>query len=439
VYYETNYAKDPKRWVGHLYSVLNRTGTFADFTAGSSVSLQWAGPKENDSLGRWNFLWQVIIAKELAWRLDSGEGNCYTGFTTRILASMIVSGLWLTNVGIVLTDAKRHIGDLKKPETDAEKAKAEEFKNKGNAALQKKQYQEAFDFYTEAIKIDLGNAVYRCNRSAASLSNDRFEEAEEDAYVSTQLDPKYAKAWSRLGAARLKLGNFKRAKEAYLRGISVAGKDATDQMRQGLKDTQAKLEEAAKEIKDEKNREKQHELRSTYLDQDWDLVGKKVEIHSFVHERQVEGLLFFAERIKWPYINEVRDYAEDVYTNLRGGEIINIHLHDWLYGIVLPGKWFAFKIMTALILCTRSVRDISIAHYYDCGLSLPKRSYWRSRTVLGRVLGCSPGVISLCGWLGPCPPVEFEGPTSTSPSLGKQESTTHPHPHPPSRAARTQT
>jgi hypothetical protein len=28
-----------------------------------------------------------------------------------------------------------------------------------------------------------------------------------------------------------------------------------------------------------------------------------------------------------------------------------------------------------------------------------------------------PGVISLCGWLGPCPPVEFEGPTSTSPSL----------------------
>jgi tetratricopeptide (TPR) repeat protein len=417
VYYDQKYAKDPKRWVGDLYSVLNRTDIFADFTAGSSVNLQWAGPKENDNIGFWNFLWQIIIAKELARRLDSSEGNGYTGFTTRILASMIVSDLWLTNVGIVLTDAKLNTADIKKPETDAEKTKAEEFKNEGNAAMQKKQYQEAVDFYTEAIKIDLGNAVYRCNRSAASFSNDKFEEAEEDAYVSTQLDPKYAKAWSRLGAARLKLGNFKRAKEAYQRAIAVAGKDATDQMRQGLKDAQAKLEEAAKEIKDEKNREKQHELRSTYLDHDWDIVGKKVELHSSVHERQVEGLLFFAERIKWPYINEVRDYAEDVYTNLRGGENIDIHLHDWLYGIVLPGKWFAFKIMTALILCTRSVRDISIAHYYECGLSLPKRSYWRSRTVLGRVLGCLPGVISLCGWLGPCPPVEFEGPTSTSPSL----------------------
>lgn len=297
MYYDQKYAKDPKRWVGDLYSVLNRTDIFADFTAESSVGLQWAGPKENDSIGFWNFLWQIIIAKELARRLDSSEGNGYTGFTTRILASMIVSDLWLTNVGIVLTDAKLNIADIKKPETDAERVKAEEFKNKGNAALQKKQYQEAVDFYTEAIKIDLGNPVYRCNRSAASFSNDKFEEAEEDAYVSTQLDPEYAKAWSRLGAARLKLGSFKRAKEAYQRAIAVAGKDATDQMRQGLKDTQAKLEEAAKEIKNEKNREKQHDLRSTYLDHDWDIVGKKVELHSSVHERQVEGLLFFAEKI----------------------------------------------------------------------------------------------------------------------------------------------
>jgi hypothetical protein len=38
---------------------------------------------------------------------------------------------------------------------------------------------------------------------------------------------------------------------------------------------------------------------------------------------------------------------------------------------------------------------------------LPKKSYWRIRTVLGKVLGCLPGVQSICGWIGPCPPVEF--------------------------------
>src|ERR1700712_1071380 len=118
VYYDQKYARDPKRWVGDLYSVLNRTDIFADFTESSSVGLQWAGPKEDDSIGFWNFLWQIIIAKELARRLDSSEGNGYTGFTERILASMIISDLWLTNVGIVLTDAKLNTADIKKPETE---------------------------------------------------------------------------------------------------------------------------------------------------------------------------------------------------------------------------------------------------------------------------------------------------------------------------------
>jgi hypothetical protein len=44
-----------------------------------------------------------------------------------------------------------------------------------------------------------------------------------------------------------------------------------------------------------------------------------------VHEQQVDGLLFFAERMKWPYINETRDYAEDVYADLRSGDTIPMH------------------------------------------------------------------------------------------------------------------
>ena len=115
--------------------------------------------------------------------------------------------------------------------------------------------------------------------------------------------------------------------------------------------------------------------------------------------------------MRWPYINEVRNYAEDVYSSFHAGGTIDINLHDWLYGIVLPGKWFAFKIMTALILCTPGLKDkAGIAPYFDCGLVLPTRSYWRLRTVMGRVLGCLPRIISLCGWIGPCPKVEFDPP-----------------------------
>ncbi|KAI9867965.1 MAG: hypothetical protein M1813_007787 [Trichoglossum hirsutum] len=186
-------------------------------------------------------------------------------------------------------------------------------------------------------------------------------------------------------------------------------------MRQGLANAKAKIEADIKAINDEKDKAKKGILSKDYDDQDWDISWKSTEHHSHVHERQVEGLLLFAERMKWPYINEVRDYAEDVYSNLRGGQTISFHLHDWIYGVILPGKWFSFKIMTTLILCTPSItQELGSARYYECGLSLPKKSYWRIRTVLGSILGCLPAVISLCGWIGPCPPTEFVPPVAGS-------------------------
>jgi tetratricopeptide (TPR) repeat protein len=417
VYYDQKYAKDPNRRIGDLYGVMNRTDIFANFLTESSVGLQWASPASDDFVGIWNFLRQIILSWELAVRLEHLDGGrSYTGFTERVLANLIISDLWLKHVEMILTDQKIPTEGLTRPDTAEEKAKAEEFKEKGNEAMKLGDYQKAVDLYTEAIKIDLSNAVYRCNRSAALIEVNEFEAAEEDAYIATQLDPNYAKAWSRMGMAILKQGQGKRAKKAYERALQVAGKDATPAMRKGLADAEARIKEAVEAINTEADDEKAHNLRSAFLDEDWEIMGKTPELHSLVHEQQVEGLLLFAQRIKWPYINEVRDYAEDAYATIRGGGTINIHLHDWLFGLTLPGKWFAFKIMTALVLCTPSIREkVGIAHYYECGLSLPNRSYWRVRTVLGRVLGCLPGVISLCGWIGPCPKVDFDPPMPAKP------------------------
>ncbi|KAK0749074.1 prion-inhibition and propagation-domain-containing protein [Schizothecium vesticola] len=407
-YYDQKYAQDRNRWIGDLYSVLNRTDIFCNFTKESSVGLQWATSGE-DSIGLWNLLRQIVLGWELKMRLETLDGaRSHTGFTDRIMGTLIISDLWLKHIEIILVEAKVSTKDLKKAETAEEKAKAEAFKTQGNDALKRGEFQKAVDLYTEAMKLDLTSAIYRSNRSAALLELQQYPEAEEDAYISTQLDPKYAKAWSRLGLAALKQGHAKRAKKAFEKAIQMAGKDATAQMRKGLTDSDDAISEQIKAINMEKDQTKQHALRSDFLDQDWEILGKSPELYSLVHEQQVEGLLHFAERIKWPYINEVRDYAEDAYATIRGGGTINVHLHDWLFGLVLPGKWFAFKIMTALVLCTQSLASkIRIAHYYDCGLALPTRSYWRQRTVLGRVLGPLPGVVALCGWIGPCPPVHI--------------------------------
>ncbi|KAF2278700.1 uncharacterized protein EI97DRAFT_484287 [Westerdykella ornata] len=371
---------DPHRDLAELreftgtMGLLNRSDIFSDFVGTSSIGLEWNNPKKPG--GMWKLLWQIILAKEVIRRFEHGRKDGWTsGFTDRVFASMIVADRWLKHVDIVLADPK--ITDLNetKPPAKELKAKAEDFKKQGNAAFAKHDYEEAIKLYTEAIVID-----------------------PRDAYIA---------------ATAFKLGLVKRAIDAYETAIAVAGKDATDAMRQGLAEAKAKNEADLNAIDQENDMKKREVLRKEYLEQDFEIFGKSIEIHSRLHEQQVEGLLYFAQKIKWPWINEVRDYCEEAYSNLRGGEKLPIDLHDWLFGMILPGKWFSFKIMAALVLSTASIKEgLGVARYYDCGLALPQKSYWRIRTVLGRVLGCTPGVISVCGWIGPCPPVEFIPPLS---------------------------
>ncbi|KAJ0422347.1 hypothetical protein BJY00DRAFT_311068 [Aspergillus carlsbadensis] len=150
-------------------------------------------------------------------------------------------------------------------------------------------------------------------------------------------------------------------------------------------------------------------FREARLEEIWDVLRMKLPMRSVVHERQVEGLLVFAENIKWPYLGEVRDRLRTAHKDFKGGLGINSFLHDWLTGVALPGRWFAFTIMSALIMCTPSLPDLGVAQSYDSGLSLPDCSYWRLRTTLGRILASLTGVVSLNGWIGPCPPVHVIG------------------------------
>ena len=106
-----------------------------------------------------------------------------------------------------------------------------------------------------------------------------------------------------------------------------------------------------KGIENEQDTKKKDALRRKFLDKDHEIGLKNVELHPCCHEQQVERLILFDQRMRWPWINDVRDYAEEAYTNLRGSQITQVGPHGWLYGPALPGKWFIFKIMTALVMC----------------------------------------------------------------------------------------
>ncbi|KAL2842119.1 hypothetical protein BJX68DRAFT_270837 [Aspergillus pseudodeflectus] len=390
-----------------LYEQLNRRDIMADFVQISSVTMQ-AYATEGYSLA--DFIYQMILSKELARRLERYDHvRAYAGFTEKILASLIIADRWFQNTRFVLEDIKMDLSEANRPETEEERERAEELKVQGDRAMDGKEYERAVELYKQTIEIDGRSAVYRCNLSAALASLGKHWASQEQAVNATALDPGYANAWARFGFAEFQLGRTLRAKDAYTRAIEVAGASATVTMKQGLVDAQAKIDATLKAIEEERDKERQDNLRKAHLEEKWDVVGMDLHMRSVVHERQAEGLLVFAEKMKWPYIDEVRDCLETAYKNIEAGFAIDFFLHDWLTGVILPGRWFAFTIMSALIMCSPSIADLGVAQYYNSGLSLPECSYWRVRTVLGRVLASLPGVVSLNGWIGPCPPVQVIG------------------------------
>ena len=138
----------------------------------------------------------------------------------------------------------------------------------------------------------------------------------------------------------------------------------------------------------------------------------KYTLTAINHAIRTEGLLRFAEVIGWPYMDEARQNIEGMYAKLSSqpAEIHN-YLKDWLYGLVLPGKFFRQRLLSCLVLACPATKHLSSAPYYSSGLVVGNKSYWPKRSILARVLGGMSNIQSTCGWIGPVP-----APTKTEPS-----------------------
>jgi tetratricopeptide (TPR) repeat protein len=108
---------------------------------------------------------------------------------------------------------------------------AERLQVYGNAAMHKKKYQKAKDYYTKALDLVPNGPtahVYYSNRAAALLSLRDFDAAVLDAKKSIELKPNYAKAHSRLGLANLLLENYQEAVDAYSLAVEHDPKHKTN-------------------------------------------------------------------------------------------------------------------------------------------------------------------------------------------------------------------
>jgi small glutamine-rich tetratricopeptide repeat-containing protein alpha len=127
--------------------------------------------------------------------------------------------------------------------TEAERKEAEALKSQGNSAMAKKDYSAAIDLYSKALVIVPGDPIFLSNRAAAYSASKDHESAKTDAEAAVAADPKYTKAWSRLGLARFALGDAKGSMEAYQKGIEYEGNGGSDAMKKGYETAKKRVAE----------------------------------------------------------------------------------------------------------------------------------------------------------------------------------------------------
>lgn len=123
---------------------------------------------------------------------------------------------------------------------------AAELKAKGNAAFVAKNYSEAIAEYTKAIEVaapaDAVHVLYS-NRSACHAGLKQYAQALEDANKCIEVNPSFAKGYSRKGSALHGEHQYAEAIAAFQEGLKIAPEDAG--LKKGLADVQRAEEHEA--------------------------------------------------------------------------------------------------------------------------------------------------------------------------------------------------
>jgi len=107
---------------------------------------------------------------------------------------------------------------MKEEYSEEEQKKANDFKEKGNVHFKEARYDQAIDFYTEAIFCKIApaqKAILYCNRSLSNLRMENSSIALFDACETIKLDATNFKGYYRRGQAQAMLGQLQSAVASF--------------------------------------------------------------------------------------------------------------------------------------------------------------------------------------------------------------------------------
>ena len=119
-----------------------------------------------------------------------------------------------------------------------------ELKAKGNAAFSAKNFEEAIDYFGQAIAVDPQNHVLYSNRSACYASLKQYQKAADDAEECVKIKPDWAKGWTRKGAALHGLNDLPKACDAYEKALELEPTNV--QAKQGMDSIEAQMQREMK-------------------------------------------------------------------------------------------------------------------------------------------------------------------------------------------------
>jgi tetratricopeptide (TPR) repeat protein len=381
-------------WIPELYRVLYRRDWLMDINRLPHMAQEaytekgWASKAK---LGQIEFFYGLILAKEILRRLEVDDG-WYPEFSNALWAQSIVADQWFRNVQLKTVQTAFDSSKPTPPANDEGRGLVEMTRRAGDRALEVGRYDEAIELYSMAIGMDPTNATTRCQKVRALLAKGIYAAAVQEASVAVRVVPKSMWAWHYLGLAYLQAECFTRAKTSFEKALALveSGRVPSD-LREALTKTPEEIASG----------------KAPFENKQPGVCWMGV---STISQQQIEGIIRFAEEMQWPYLNEVREHALRACDDVSTGKCWIAVLQDWFCGLSLPGARFAHNIMPALIFCSPS-RPEALEYYCQfeggtTGVVFQDKSYWRVRSVAGRVLGCLPGITLIGGWTGPCAATE---------------------------------